>query len=458
LEKLSLADNQVSSLSPLAGLNSLSLLFASGAAITDLGPLAGLTSLKVLNLSENEISGLAPLAGLAALENLWLSDNEISDLAPLAGLASLKEISLNHNKINDLSPLAGLTSLRHLELSHNRLADLSPLAGLTSLTWLELSHNLLADLSPLAGLTKLRILHLAGNEIKALGALAGLASLRWLELNDNRIEDLAPLAGRVSLEMLKLARNRIRDLSPLAGLSALEQLDVKSNEISVLPELPGLAARTLILEDNPLRDIRALEKISFGSVQYINLGRGRPYLETRTAPPKPSPAAAPQAGRKLLILGLDGILWGGVAAAGTVFKGRDDWLDRAFLAFQRRLKALARRGLSLAVCSFNDPHIARQPFLVHGDMPLALADFAAFKADWRRKSDNILDISRELGVPLADVVFMDYDPDKRAEVRRRLPEVAVPELPLEPWRYIPALKRGGWLKAYFEAEAPTGED
>jgi predicted enzyme involved in methoxymalonyl-ACP biosynthesis len=99
---------------------------------------------------------------------------------------------------------------------------------------------------------------------------------------------------------------------------------------------------------------------------------------------------------------LDGTIWGGSAFTGIVFGSRAGLAGRAFLAFQRQIKALAQQGLLLAVCSLNDPR-------------------------------------------------------QRAGVRRRLPEVAVPELPLDPRRYIQALKRGGWLKAYFEAEAP-GKD
>ena len=167
---------------------------------------------------------------------------------------------------------------------------------------------------------------------------------------------------------------------------------------------------------------------------------------------KPEPAE-----RKLLILDLDGTLWGGAVNRGLIFGREHGRPGQAFQDFQQQIKDLARWGLRLAVCSLNNPHLARQPFRSRGDLPLALEDFAAFKANWRDKSDNILDISRELGLPLAEMVFLDDNPEQRAEVRHRLPEVAVPELPSDPRRYIQVLRRGGWFRSYFKLLGPLSE-
>ena len=62
--------------------------------------------------------------------------------------------------------------------------------------------------------------------------------------------------------------------------------------------------------------------------------------------------------RKCLVLDLDNTLWGGVIGddglAGLVL-GNGDAAGEAFLAFQRHVQALSRRGVILAVCSKNDP-------------------------------------------------------------------------------------------------------
>src|SRR4029077_7574253 len=68
--------------------------------------------------------------------------------------------------------------------------------------------------------------------------------------------------------------------------------------------------------------------------------------------------------KKVLVLDLDNTLWGGVV--GEVGP-RDIRLGygadgEAFVAFQRYLKALAARGVLLAVASKNNPADAREPF------------------------------------------------------------------------------------------------
>ena len=54
-----------------------------------------------LNLNDNNITDLTPLAGLTNLTELWLADNNISDLTPLAGLTNLTELYLPQNSISD---------------------------------------------------------------------------------------------------------------------------------------------------------------------------------------------------------------------------------------------------------------------------------------------------------------------------------------------------------------------
>ena len=53
----------------------------------------------VLNLDRNEISDISPLAGLTKLESLNLIGNEISDLSPLKELTNLKRLWLIRNPI-----------------------------------------------------------------------------------------------------------------------------------------------------------------------------------------------------------------------------------------------------------------------------------------------------------------------------------------------------------------------
>ncbi|MGX7707670.1 HAD-IIIC family phosphatase [Methylobacterium sp. Gmos1] len=160
---------------------------------------------------------------------------------------------------------------------------------------------------------------------------------------------------------------------------------------------------------------------------------------------------------KALVLDLDDTLWGGTIGEdgldGIVI-GQGSALGESFLALQAYARDLARRGIVLAVCSKNDPEIARRPFLEHPDMLLRLPDVAAFVANWDDKATNLRRIAQELRLGLDALVFVDDNPFERALVRAHLPMVAVPEVPDEPALVARCLADAG----YFEAVTLTDED
>lgn len=161
--------------------------------------------------------------------------------------------------------------------------------------------------------------------------------------------------------------------------------------------------------------------------------------------------------RKCLVLDLDNTLWGGVVGDDGVSGieiGEGSPEGEAFKAFQHYLRELKERGILLAVCSRNDEAVARQPFLEHPDMVLRLDDFAAFKANWQPKSENVRAIARELDLLPEAFVFVDDNPAERDEVARALPDVAVPDLPDDPSLFVRALD----AQCFFEAPVLTDED
>ena len=83
-------------------------LAADKAGIENLFGLDHAINLTKLTLANNQISDLSPLASLTNLTLLRLDSNQISDLSPLASLTNLIELRLNFNQISDISPLASL--------------------------------------------------------------------------------------------------------------------------------------------------------------------------------------------------------------------------------------------------------------------------------------------------------------------------------------------------------------
>ena len=161
--------------------------------------------------------------------------------------------------------------------------------------------------------------------------------------------------------------------------------------------------------------------------------------------------------RRCLILDLDNTLWGGVIGDDGlegILIGNGDPTAEAHLHVQRTALELRDRGVVLAVSSKNEDTTARKPFQEHPDMLLRENHIAVFQANWSDKASNIKAIAETLSLGLESMVFLDDNPAERMQVRKELPEIAVPELPKDPALYARTLIAAG----YFEAITFSGED
>ena len=161
--------------------------------------------------------------------------------------------------------------------------------------------------------------------------------------------------------------------------------------------------------------------------------------------------------RRCLVLDLDNTLWGGIIGDDGVegiLIGNGDPIAEAHLSVQAAALELRSRGVALAISSKNEDVTARLPFKAHPDMLLRENHIAVFQANWSDKASNIRAISETLSLGLGSMVFIDDNPAERMQVRKELPEVAVPELPDDPALYRRALLSAG----YFEAISFSEED
>lgn len=171
----------------------ISTIKGRGAGIKDLTGLDHCQALALLDLADNEVSDVGPLKGLERLQSVTLSQNKIESVEALGTLQNLQYLQLADNQVKDLKPLAELPNLRSLYLSNNQISNLKPLAKLDRLWSLYLDGNQVADLKPLAGVTRLSSLDLRGNKVKDLAPLADMTELRYLLLDNNQIENLDTL-------------------------------------------------------------------------------------------------------------------------------------------------------------------------------------------------------------------------------------------------------------------------
>lgn len=161
--------------------------------------------------------------------------------------------------------------------------------------------------------------------------------------------------------------------------------------------------------------------------------------------------------KKCLVLDLDNTLWGGVIGddgAENIKIGHETPAAEAYTTWQEYVLRLKERGIILAVCSKNEDDIAKSGF-AHPDSILKLNDFAAFKANWLPKNENIAAIAKEINIGTDSLVFIDDNPAERQIVRDTMPEVAVPEVDgSDVFSYIRAIEEAG----YFEAVTVSDDD
>ena len=153
--------------------------------------------------------------------------------------------------------------------------------------------------------------------------------------------------------------------------------------------------------------------------------------------------------KKLIIVDGDNTLWGGVLGEdglnGVQFRPETPE-GRAFAFFQRQLRRMREAGFLLALVSKNEPADVDR-LLQLPDFLLKRDDFAAVRCSWSPKVDVIQNLSRELGLALGSMVFLDDNAAEIMAVRQDLPEIDCRLLPADPARLlevipsIPGLQR-----------------
>lgn len=147
--------------------------------------------------------------------------------------------------------------------------------------------------------------------------------------------------------------------------------------------------------------------------------------------------------RKVVVLDLDDTLWGGIVGdvgwEGLRLGGHDAE-GEAFVEFQKQLLAMTRRGIALAVVSKNEESTALEAMRSHPEMIIRPEMLAAFRINWKDKAQNIVELAKELNLGMQSMVFIDDNPMERGRVREALPEVYVPDWPVDPTHYPRALE------------------
>ncbi len=154
---------------------------------------------------------------------------------------------------------------------------------------------------------------------------------------------------------------------------------------------------------------------------------------------------------KVIAVDADNTLWKGVVGEDGV-SGIE--VDPPYQFLQRFLLEKRSQGFLLAISSKNEASDVATALREHPDMLLKESDFAALKVNWRPKSENLRELSVELGIGLDSILFLDDNPAEAAEVAARC-EGALPLTLPKDAEVIPNFLTQCWA---FDTGKPTSED
>lgn len=149
---------------------------------------------------------------------------------------------------------------------------------------------------------------------------------------------------------------------------------------------------------------------------------------------------------KCIVLDCDNTLWQGIVGEDGLHGIRlgDGYPGSCFQQFQRQLKQLRGIGFLLAINSKNNETDVRAVFDEHPAAVLKYGDFAAVRANWESKSENMASIAADLNLGQESFIFIDDSPFELEQVKTACPAIECVQVPSEPWKLpelLPAVLR-----------------
>ncbi len=240
---------------------SLQRLGDSERPIRDLGALRCLPQLKDLTLNNNEVSDLTPLADCKALVTLDLYQNPVKDLTPLTKCPQLEELELGLTQVTDLTPLESMPKLRRLVLNAEQIPAFTRLKRLPALQSLVFGLEGFDSFAGFPEMPDLRCIEQA--EVKKLDGLERFPKLENLVNLSGRFTSLEPLRNLKQLTHINVLRSGVTTLKPLEALTNLRYVSIETSarrfDVSPLEALPNLHEVSVQCRWRPAEGLKELQ-------------------------------------------------------------------------------------------------------------------------------------------------------------------------------------------------------
>jgi len=172
--------------------------------------------------------------------------------------------------------------------------------------------------------------------------------------------------------------------------------------------------RFLFMAKSPFSS-HALNKIAFNLTRIINNLNGQPI--------------------KAIIVDADNTLWKGILGedgSDNLAINQSQFPGNCYYEFQKQLIYLQSKGIILCLVSKNNENELIEFMNSSKNCLLKEASFAIHRINWKRKSENVLDIIQELNIGKESVIFIDDNPYEIEEVCTFIPGINTILLPSTP--------------------------
>ncbi|NOQ31374.1 MAG: HAD-IIIC family phosphatase [Helicobacteraceae bacterium] len=124
---------------------------------------------------------------------------------------------------------------------------------------------------------------------------------------------------------------------------------------------------------------------------------------------------------KVIAIDADNTLWGGIIGEDGIdgISCDRNYPGIVYTKFQERLLSLKKSGIILILLSKNNEADLAEVF-EKKSMPLNLDDFVAKKVNWNSKSENLVEVLKEINITKDDVIFLDDSNNEIEEMKSRL--------------------------------------
>lgn len=219
-----------------AGFSDLTTLSLADNLLEEMPLLSANTKIKYIDLSHNNISTLSSLEGLKSITELDLSANDISSTVELGSFTMAAEngdalVDLSYNYLRTVDSIGNIKNAITLDISHNFIT--MGLGGISDdTTTLDVSYNLISDAGELKGKTKLKSLDISHNDLTTVEDIGTCVELVSLNLASNKIKNINGIDELKNIESLNMSNNGLSDMPLCTTLTKLKYLDLSDNRIS----------------------------------------------------------------------------------------------------------------------------------------------------------------------------------------------------------------------------------